>query len=438
MKKGTRRSLATAAAEAAAHLTAKRIPSRHGGLEGWYPYYAGYTEQFAKSIIANASHGTKLRILDPWNGSGTTTRAALTLGHQAIGFDINPVATLVASAKLANPEDVAHVRGLVQRLASFSNVPISTEDPLLCWMGAAAVRRYRTIESHILAELATNEHRFTLDPRTATLPPLASFLLLALMRAARGVASIRAGSNPTWTRPAERIAKPQGRKVEQAWAAQISEMSQDLLDNASPLSGSGKGSIHLGNSTNLPLDAGTVDLVVTSPPYCTRIDYAMGAAFELAALGVRNDSDAHRVLRAKAMGTPLSRRRDPADIPAHWPSAVRQTLHQIKTHASKASATYYYKTYFQYFDDCMKSLSEMHRVLRKDGAAVLVVQSSYYKDVYVDLPELYVKCAEHLGYKSASVGSTTVVRKALAQINSKSRVHRSRKVYEESAVVLSR
>ncbi|MFP3813111.1 DNA methyltransferase, partial [Bacillus sp. SIMBA_005] len=88
-----------------------------------------------------------MRVLDPWNGSGTTTRAATTLGHYAVGFDINPVATLVASAKLANHDDAAHVQGLAQRLATFSSgTQPHGSDPLLNWLGPAVVSRYRAIE----------------------------------------------------------------------------------------------------------------------------------------------------------------------------------------------------------------------------------------------------------------------------------------------------
>jgi len=429
-------SLVTAIEQASANLNAKRTPSRHRGLEGWYPYYAGYTEQFAEGIIAAASGGRRLQVLDPWNGSGTTTRAAVALGHHAFGFDINPVATLVASAKLARPEDAAHVQGLAQRLATSSlESRVDAADPLLNWLGPVVVERYRAIESRIISELASDEHGVRLEPRENTLPPLAAFLLLALMRAARCLASIRSGSNPTWLRPAEQVVRVQGRKLEQTWLDKIAEMARDLAAHTSLLSGSGNGLVQIGNSSALPIEAESIDLVVTSPPYCTRIDYAMGAAFELAALGIQSGSMAHRALRADAMGTPLSRSRVSRGIPPEWPKSVKETLDRIKSHPSKASSTYYYKTYFQYFEDCLTSLSEVRRVLRKGGAAVLVVQSSYYKDVYVDLPHLYAECAKGLGLQ-ASIGAATVVKKALAQINSNSRKHRSRKVYEESAVII--
>lgn len=428
--------LVAAIAAAATKFTAKRSPTRQG-LEGWYPYYAGYTEQFAEGIIAAASDGRRLRILDPWNGSGTTTRAATMLGHYAVGFDINPVATLVASAKLANHDDATHVLGLARRLATSSPcTPPDKSDPLLCWVGPAVASRYRAIEQRIVAELATDEHGARLDPCTSTLPPLAAFLLLSLMRSARGLASIKPGSNPTWTRPGETLLRNQGRQLEKAWLNQIGEMAGDLTLHASVLNHVGTGSIQLGSSTDLPLETESFDLVVTSPPYCTRIDYAMGAAFELAALGLKDDSEAHRALRVKAMGTPLCRNREPQPPPSGWTKSIKATLQKIRSHPSKASGTYYYKTYFQYFDDCQASLKEIKRVLSKGGAAALVVQSSYYKDIYVDLPNLYVDCAKELGLH-ASIGSTVTVRKTLAQINSNSRKYRPSKEYEESTVIIS-
>ena len=40
-------------------------------------------------------------ILDPWNGSGTTTYAASQLGYTSRGLDLNPVMNIVARAPTA-------------------------------------------------------------------------------------------------------------------------------------------------------------------------------------------------------------------------------------------------------------------------------------------------------------------------------------------------
>jgi hypothetical protein len=49
-------------------------------------------------------HTTKLRVLDPMAGSGTTLVTARLRGHEAIGFDRDPLAVLIARAWLTNVE----------------------------------------------------------------------------------------------------------------------------------------------------------------------------------------------------------------------------------------------------------------------------------------------------------------------------------------------
>src|ERR1035441_5995022 len=139
-----------------------------------------------------------------------------------------------------------------------------------------------------------------------------------------------------------------------------------------------------------PLADGSADFVLTSPPYCTRIDYVVSSSFELAALGICRNSPTFADLRRAAMGTPLARRGANRPPDPAWPGSVQHVLESIRTHASKSSASYYYKTYWQYFSDCGRSLGELRRCLRVGGAAVLVVQTSYYKDICVDLPRLYL------------------------------------------------
>ena len=44
--------------------------------------------------------GPSAVVFDPWNGSGTTTRAASRRGLPSLGFDLNPVMIVVALARL--------------------------------------------------------------------------------------------------------------------------------------------------------------------------------------------------------------------------------------------------------------------------------------------------------------------------------------------------
>src|SRR6266851_6375855 len=53
-----------------------------------------------------------LRVLDPMAGSGTTLVVARTLGHEAIGFDTDPLAVLLARVWCADVSEAS-----VQRVA---------------------------------------------------------------------------------------------------------------------------------------------------------------------------------------------------------------------------------------------------------------------------------------------------------------------------------
>src|SRR5690606_9616756 len=103
----------------------------------------------------------------------------------AVGFDINPVANLVASAKLAHPEDAEHVIGLAKRCAARRPDKVQESDPLLPWLAPSVVAQYRSIEARLIEELGTDASGASANLLLGGLPPLASFLLLALIRTAR-------------------------------------------------------------------------------------------------------------------------------------------------------------------------------------------------------------------------------------------------------------
>ena len=193
----------------------------------------------------------------------------------------------------------------------------------------------------------------------------------------------------------------------------------------------------MADSRALPVEAETVDLVLSSPPYCTRIDYVVSTSFELAALGLPSASDDFSNLRRATMGTPLTRADDAAGSGRVFPLPVDEVLERIREHKSKSSKSYYHRTYRQYFSDALASVRELQRVIRPGGVAILVVQSSYYKDILVDLPELYLSMGRHCGMKSSIVGETKV-RRAMSQINPHTARYRSSSNYREAVVALEK
>src|SRR5262249_18814264 len=152
--------------------------------------------------------------------------------------------------------------------------------------------------------------------------PTAAFMLLALIRSAREAASLHGGTNPTWTTPGtgpHRMVRTLGRW----WLARVNEMAHELQRiNHGVVPWSGK--ISTADARALPLARDRVALVLTSPPYCTRLDYVVSSSFELATLGIGRDFPEFGALRRASMGTPLAREGSPPQIPPEWPTSIRR------------------------------------------------------------------------------------------------------------------
>jgi hypothetical protein len=101
------------------------LPSATISLNTICPYFTMFPLEFPLSVLEVAARPGDW-VLDPFCGRGTTNFAARTLGLGTVGFDSSPVATAVASAKLAmtTPEAVvAAARGILAQAAPV-DVPI--------------------------------------------------------------------------------------------------------------------------------------------------------------------------------------------------------------------------------------------------------------------------------------------------------------------------
>ena len=135
------------------------------------------------------------------------------------------------------------------------------------------------------------------------------------------------------------------------------------------------------------------------------------------------------------MGTTTIRPRGPILNSQSLPSDVNSLLERIRTHPSHGSAGYYFKNLTQYFEDALRSLTELRRVLRPGAQAIIIVQDSYYKEIRINLPRLYVCMAKETGF-TATIAREFEVSQAFTRLNRRAKKHRKRHEYRESAVLL--
>jgi DNA modification methylase len=70
-----------------------------GPANHWYRYYAGYSSDFVTYALENVVPRAT-SVLDPWNGTGTTSVLAATRRLRTLGYDINPAMVLVAKGRM--------------------------------------------------------------------------------------------------------------------------------------------------------------------------------------------------------------------------------------------------------------------------------------------------------------------------------------------------
>jgi SAM-dependent methyltransferase len=403
-------------------------------IQKWSPYYAGYSLEFAEAVLRAAALTPNAAVLDPWNGSGTTTLAAARLGFRGHGVDLNPYAVLVARARLVSCLDAQGVRGFVRDVAARPRRPalsVCSKDPMREWLSAADVADFRRIQQEIVSTLAAPRG----EPLTVDhdlFPPLASFLLLTLIRAARSLIRQQPATNPTVLKAsAPRSRKRGAMTLSDAWLASATQMGDELpLTSVTP----GEPRVRLGDARSLATEAASVDFVLTSPPYCTRLDYGESTRFEVATLLPERMVE-FASLRRELMGAPLVRRSGRPDVCPDWPISVRELLQRIRSHPSKASDSYYFKTYHQYFSDADAALGSIAACLKPGARAAIVVQDSYYKEIKVDLASLYGDLGEAKGLRLTSIHRIPV-RTVLSTIHPGTQKYRRGWTYDESLVLL--
>jgi DNA modification methylase len=371
-------------------LNPKRASESATGRASWYPYYAGFSEQFATRLIASSKISNRSIVSDPWNGSGTTTAAAAGLAHDAFGCDLNPVMVLAARARTLSKREKNSLVPLGRALLKAAKRHTgTTDDPLEVWFVVGSAATLRSIEKAIQSTLITTgtTHSLLSNDLIQQASDLAAFFYIALFRAIRGLLARFSATNPTWVKAplsGRQRLRSSRKEIEQAFTFHVNAMAAVIPGDA--LTKDGEVRVLLASSEKLPLADSSVDLVLSSPPYCTRIDYAVATKVELATLGYRIDAEFDE-LRRKLIGTTTVPVTAP-EIVDEWGPACTSFLAKMAAHKSHASATYYLKNHLQYFASVHQSLREVSRTLKPTGICVLVVQDSHYKDIHTNLPAI--------------------------------------------------
>jgi hypothetical protein len=420
----------------------KRRTSTSVGRDEWFPYYAGFSGEFARKVLGTAGTSEGSVCLDPWNGSGTTTAAAAVYKYRALGFDLNPVMVVVAKARLLPRVEVPSVPSLlatVVRTAVEHPTACDSDDPLLSWFFNRSAATIRSLERSVHTLLISVDSRSKATDAASGMSAIGSFFYVALFRTVRHLLRRFISSNPTWVRrpvvPQARL-RPTSDEILLLFQRYTSDMADSVLTEPSEWDFvDGDCIVKAAASDKLPIADSSVDIVVTSPPYCTRIDYAIATSPELAVLGL-NFGKKLKDLRKQLIGSPTIQKQ-PTNASPSWGATCNSFLEEVRSHRSKAALSYYYKTYAQYFCGIHDSMREIARCMKPEAKCIIVVQDSFFKDVKADLPTIFTEiagvCGLTLGRREDFDLSTTLI-----NINTRSREYRTDSSSVESVLCFNK
>lgn len=384
--------------------------STRGSRASWFRYYADFSTGFVEDVVRYLDLPRRATLLDPWLGGGTTAEVATANGFRVRGYDVNPVMLLVSRARTIPTSAAIEIPTLadsitrrykknLKRLAIRSD---AVDDPLQQWLQPASAAAFRILERSVEESLANSNGspQSPLWRRADQASPLLSFFYVALFRSLRHFIPEFQSSNPTWVKVSsggDRIQLSTGRILNR-FRREVESLLESMKAETEvmPSVGTRTCVLNQASSLQIPLASGSIDAAISSPPYCTRIDYVKATLPELAVIGYPNGNVTRR-LRELMIGTPTINKTQSYNN-ANWGPTCSRFLSDVEGHSSKASSTYYLKYYRQYFASVSMSLAEIDRVLKKSGKCVLVVQDSYYKEIQNDLPRIFVEMATQLGW----------------------------------------
>lgn len=374
------------------------VPNQKLPVHRWFRYSAGFSGEWAEAEIRERTRPGAV-VLDPFAGVGTTLIAARASGRTGVGVEAHPFVARLAEAKLEWGFDAwafeKAARRVVERARKARPGPSVQDEPTLLAAAftPAALRDLRSLKDAIenSAEESSPERR------------LLWLALVAILRACSG-----AGTAP-WQYVLPKKTKARVADPLEQFEAQAALMAADMAQ-LQGRAASGTAKLIRGDARECSgVETGSVDLVVTSPPYPNNYDYADATRLEQTFLGeLRGWGDLQELsrrflVRACSQHTAAERLKLDALLAEPVLEPIRSELSEVcaqlaAVRETKGGKKTYHTMVAAYFLDMAKVWNALGRVVRPRGQVGFVVGDSAPYGVYVPVDVWFQRLAEEAGF----------------------------------------
>lgn len=342
-----------------------------------HPFPARMAPEVALEKVLSLS--SEAVILDPMMGSGTVPRVATDHNRRCFGFDIDPLAVLMAKV-WTTPIEASELRdtaaGVIRQAEN-----MHTGDLTLPWIDEdASTRRYIDYwfgpqQKAVLRRISRVLFDLTGD--------VADALRIALSRTIvtkdKGASLARDVSH---SRP-HRVGLESNFDVIRGFRLSIERLARRLEEQRPK----NNAVIRSADARDLPILAGTIDAVITSPPYLNAIDYLRGHKLSLVWLGYKLGALAP--IRSNNIG---AERAPDASADLELARQLTSTLGSLTQLPQRVQ-----RMINRYVLDLHSMILEVYRVLCVGGKAIFVVGNSCIKGTFVRNDRAVRAIAERVG-----------------------------------------
>lgn len=362
-------------------------PATNAFTHGYHRYPAKFIPQIVKKLVEKYAPAGNELICDPFGGCGTTLVEAKLLGRKSIGFDINPIAKLITQTKVTpiKPISLDNYRAqFLTELEKITDTSFSHHPRISYWFDEETVIELDKIYAAIKELKNPAVRRFFLCAFSHSLKNCSRWLMKSI--------------KPTIDKD-KKIPNPQKTFLQHLDSMiKKNEKFYNELVSTGNLNTPAK-MLRRDSTRTLPIEASSVDLIITSPPYVTSYEYADLHQLSLLWFG---DDPSHfkkwhkfsrelQAFRKNFIGTAAhSKKKNGA-----FDSLIAQNIVTSLTKIDRPLAI----DVANYFLDMKKVFAEMFRTLKKGGKACIIIGNTSLHGIDILNAEVAAEQMLKLGFR---------------------------------------
>jgi len=358
---------------------------------GYHRYPAKFIPNIVQKLINDYTKPGNL-IVDPFGGCGTTLVEAKLSGRKSIGIDINPIAKLITDIKTKpiDPKKLKKYNAVF--LESYNNTPDT-------------VPSFKTerLDYWFEKETQIKLNKIYVAIKTIKDPYIRKFYLVAFSHILKNCSKWLMKSIKPQVDKEKNAPEPYNIfKSHLKFMIKRNTEFYDLLNKNGFLNLSCKMKI-ANTAKKVPIKSGTVDFVITSPPYVTSYEYA--DLHQLSLLWFGSDEKYFKSwgklvkdftgFKKQFIGTSFSKEVDLESLNSQTAKKIVLSLEEKDKGDALNVAGYY--------SDINKSFIELFRILKKGAKSCVIIGNTSLKGIEILNAEVVLEQLENLGFKKLEI-----------------------------------